>query len=198
MLDDLDRTLKHLLEASLPPDLRKQITITFAAPDGKFPPSAVALPAIDLFLYDIRENRDLRSVEPIIERLANGRVTERRAPVRVDCSYLITAWTTDGPDSTAGEHGLLGHVLRVLVRAPVIPAEALQGALRGDGETLPLLTLQAGRLQSIAELWQAAGGRPKAALHLTVTVPVWTSDAEPVHTVTERHLRFVVGTAVES
>ncbi len=195
MLDDLDRTLKTLLESELPPLLRQQASITFAAPDGKFPTPTVSLPAIDLFLYDVRENRDLRSNEPVLERTADGHTLKQQAPVRVDCSYLVTAWATDGHEAAASEHALLGEVLRVLLRTPAIPAGHLQGALRNDAGALPLVSLQPGRLQSVAELWQAAGNRPKATLHLTVTVPVWPQEPSEVQVVIERVLEMKIGTA---
>ncbi|HZA23826.1 MAG TPA: hypothetical protein VFA32_14705, partial [Dehalococcoidia bacterium] len=54
MIDDLDRSLEVLLRRELPQDLAGQVTISFATPDDQFPPSSVSLPAIDLFLYDIR------------------------------------------------------------------------------------------------------------------------------------------------
>jgi hypothetical protein len=198
MLDDLDRTLRTLLETGLPPVLREQVTITFAAPDAKFPPPTVSLPAIDLFLYDVRENRELRSNEPVRERTPEGRLLQRLAPVRVDCSYLVSAWAAEGHDTAASEHAVLGEVLRVFVRTTAIPEGALQGALRNDVGALPLVSLQPGRLQSIAELWQAAGSRPKAALHLTVTVPVWPQDAREVPVVTERVLKIGVATETAS
>ena len=61
MLDDLDMTLEQLLKKELPAAIVSQVTITFDTPDGKFPPQSVTLPAVDLFLYDVRENRELRS-----------------------------------------------------------------------------------------------------------------------------------------
>ena len=67
MIHDLDTTLKALLEKEIPKgDLQDHavtVTISFERPDPDFPPSGVALPAIDLFLYDVRENHDLRSNE---------------------------------------------------------------------------------------------------------------------------------------
>jgi hypothetical protein len=42
-----------LLQAQLPPDLVQQLNISFTTPDGQFPPPAVTLPAIDIFLYDV-------------------------------------------------------------------------------------------------------------------------------------------------
>jgi Pvc16 N-terminal domain len=44
--------------------------------------------------------------------------------------------------------------------------------LRGQEPPLPSSTLQPGRLQSVAEFWQALGGKPKAALNYTVTIGV--------------------------
>lgn len=196
MLDDLDKTLKVVLEAGLRDSLRTPFTITFAAPDEKFPPSTVSLPAINLFLYDVRENRDLRTNEMLVEHTADGRAMQLRPPVRIDCSYLITAWTSEANDAAAGEHALLGNVIRVLLRAPTIPGEMLQGTLRDHPAVLPVSTLQPARLQTMAEMWQAAGGRPKAALHYTVTVPVWTHAAEETHLVTERIVKFEVGGAL--
>jgi hypothetical protein len=42
-----------LLQAQLPPDFGQQLNISFTTLDGLFPPPAVTLPAIDIFLYDV-------------------------------------------------------------------------------------------------------------------------------------------------
>ena len=65
--------------------------ISFATPDDQFPSQSITLPAIDLFLYDVRENLELRSNEVSIERRGDGTATRTRPSVRVDLSYLITA-----------------------------------------------------------------------------------------------------------
>ena len=181
MIDDLDRTLQQLLRYELPPALFEQMSISFAAPDNEFPPASVTLPAVDLFLYDVRENLDLRNTQWIVEQQSNGTATRRRAPVRIDCSYLITAWPSENSTTPAlDEHRLLSEVMRAFLRHPVIPEQLLQGSLRNQDPPLPASTLQPGRLQSLAEFWQALGGKPKAALNYTVTVGL-TVDA-PVDT----------------
>jgi hypothetical protein len=173
MIDDLDRTLEALLRRELPPDLVEQVTISFATPDDQFPPASVTLPAIDLFLYDVRENRELRSNEWLVERRSDGTATKQRPPVRVDCSYLITAWASQSSTTPAqDEHRLLGEVMKVFLRHPTIPAEVLHGLLAGQEPPLPASVLQPGLLQSLGEFWQALGGKPKAALHLSVTIGV--------------------------
>lgn len=179
MINDLDSTLEQLLKRELPASLVEQVAISFAAPDDEFPPQSVVLPAIDLFLYDVRENRELRSNEWVVERQSNGAVTQRRAPVRVDCSYLITAWPSkNSPNPAKDEHMLLGEVMMALLRHPVIPAAVLQGILKGQEPPLPAVTLMPGRLQSLGEFWQALGGKPKAALNYTVTIGVEPSKPE--------------------
>jgi hypothetical protein len=170
MIDDLDRTIEQLLAYELPAELAAQVAISFAAPDDEFPPATVQLPALDVFLYDIRENRELRSTEWPLERSVDGVV--RRSPlVRLDCSYLITAWASQNSTTRAqDEHRMLGEAIAALVRHPTIPEPLLQGALAGQQPPLPTSTLQPGRLQSLGEFWQALGGKPKAAVSYTVTI----------------------------
>ncbi|MEA2563592.1 MAG: hypothetical protein QOH06_5096 [Acidobacteriota bacterium] len=173
MFDDLDRSIENLLKSELPADLVSQVTISFATPDNSFPPSTVSLPAIDLFLYDIRENRDMRDGEWRVERQSDGSAVRRAPLVRVDCSYLITAWPSDSsPAPAKDEHRLLGEVMKALLRHTSLPSAVLEGSLQGQQPPLPSSTLQPGRLQSLAEFWQALGGKPKATLSYTVTLGV--------------------------
>lgn len=173
MIDDLDKSLENLLKRELPPELVSQVSISFATPDGKFPPPSVALPAIDLFLYDVRENRELRDGEWRIERQSDGTAVRQAPPVRIDCSYLITTWPSSGSTTPArDEHRLLGEVMKALLRHATLPSAVLEGSLQGQRPPLPASSLQPGRLQSLSEFWQALGGKPKATLSYTVTVGV--------------------------
>ena len=170
MFHDLDATLEALLRAELG---MANVAVSFAAPDDQFPPSGVALPAVSLFLSDIRENPELRSNDWERERGADGTITRKRPPVRVDCSYLITAWPSDATtDPAADEHHLLGQVMKVLLRHRLIPTDHLQGELEDQEPPLRTKILAENQLQSLGELWQAMGGKPKATLQYGVTVSV--------------------------
>jgi hypothetical protein len=192
MLDDLDRTLEELLKRSLPPTLADSVSISFATPDEQFPPSSVTPPALDLFLYDVRENRDLRTTERIVERQSDGTAVTAAPLVRIDCSYLITAWASENSTTVAqDEHLLLGETMKVLLRYATLPTALLQGSL--TSQSFPVLTrsLQTGQFQSLAEFWQTLGGKPKAALNYTVTIAIEPS--APVETealVTDKLLRL--------
>ncbi len=192
MFHDLDRTLAELLKRGLPPSLVNQVTLSFATPDEEFPPSSVNLPAIDFFLYDVRENMDLRNTQWQTERHQDGTGVRHHAPMRVDCSYLITAWPSKNvADPADDEHRLLGEVLRVLLRHRVLPAEVLQGSLQGQDPPARGRVLMPGHLQSIGEFWQALGGKPKVMLPYVITVSL--EMLEPVEVgrlVTDKRLTF--------
>jgi len=195
LIDDLDEALKELLGTSLPAALRDQVNFSFAAPDNEFH-SSVTLPAVDLFLYDIRENLDLRSNDEYLQRQADGSTLRSRAPIRVDASYLITAWPgATERDKPEEEHYLLGQVMQALLRHRVLPRRVLKGSLANQKLPLPVSTLHPGRLQSLGEFWQALGGKPKAALNYTVTLAVDVSEPEVVPLVTEKVFNIHMGNA---
>lgn len=188
MIHELDQTLATLLKRELPG--RDQITVSFAAPDDQF---SVKLPAVDLFLYDLRENHELRSNDDFLERRADLTSVRVRPAVRIDASYLITAWPGGGGlhgDASEDEHKLLGAVMRVLLRFPTLPREVLKGSLANQDLPLPVSALQPGRLQSLGEFWQALGGKPKAALNYTVTLSVDVSEPEIYPVVIDKEIRI--------
>lgn len=194
MINDLDKTLAALLEKELPTEWVEQLTISFATPDGEFPSASVTLPAIDLFLYDVRENRELRNNEFGIERRDDGKVSKTPPPARIDCSYLITAWASgSSPNPAQDEHHLLSEVMRVLLRHRRLPEMILQGHLIGQEPPLRALPLQPNLLQSFGEFWQALGGKPKATLNYTVTLTVDLFAPVEAPLVKERVIRLSQG-----
>ncbi len=199
MIVDLDNSLAELLKQELLPVLGPTVTICFATPDGDFPPPSVTLPAVDLFLYDIRESTELRSSEWIVTKNSDGTTTRKRPPVRVECSYMITAWPAEStPNPPQDEHHMLGEVMKVLLRHPVLPSGILKGSLKDQEPSLPTVTLQPGHLQSLGEFWQALGGKPKAVLNYKVTLSVDVHkpvSASPV--VVDKFLKFRSGVGEE-
>jgi hypothetical protein len=169
MIQDLDETLKELLSQELSLKWKNtNFEISFAAPDNEF--VSMTHPAtINLFLYDIRENIELRSNEWIVERQNNGSALKYPPPVRVDCSYLITVWCKD---DIKKEHRFLGEVMKILMRYPKIPTEFLRGSLQGKEPPLRTMVLRPPQSQNWSEFWQVMGGKPKAILSYTVTIAV--------------------------
>ena len=72
MIHHLDDTLVNLLKREL--SYLDEANIRFETPDSDFKPSSIA---VNLFLYDVRENLDLRSNEVRTVR-GNGSATQRQ------------------------------------------------------------------------------------------------------------------------
>jgi uncharacterized protein DUF4255/carboxypeptidase family protein len=171
MIRDLSATLEDVLtDPVLTADFPElaAATVVFDRPTDTFSP---LFTAIDLFLFDIRENLELRSSEPRLERRGTEAVL-RPAPRRIDCSYLVTAWPSGGADLALQEHRLLSQVLQLLSRIPTIPPALLQGSLIGQTPPLPLIVPQFDGLKSPAEFWTAMGSKLRASLTVTVTISV--------------------------
>lgn len=171
MLHDLDRTLEALLREFADPELIAQTSITFATPGTGFPPQGVALPAIDLFLYDVHENLEYRGRHGEWQQRPDGTRFRRPEPVHVDCHYLVTAWAPEGalvPDQD--EHRLLGVAMAALLRFRELPASALRGALVDAERPVRAAAARAPGVRSLGELWTALGGRPRPSFEYVVTV----------------------------
>src|SRR5437868_5137286 len=93
MFDKLSSCLRTLIQLGVEghPD------VTFVRPSEGFQRDLKAAKVVNAFLYDVREETQLRSNEPAV-RSRNGVVTTVPSPFLVTCSYLITAWAKDDTD----------------------------------------------------------------------------------------------------
>jgi hypothetical protein len=169
MIRDLSETLQAILsDQSLAvnfPELAKA-QIAFDRPDENFKPTQST---IDLFLFDVRENMELKSNEPVIER-KNGQALIHQGPLRVACTYLATAWPVNGPDLALQEQRLLAQVLQVLSSYPNIPDPFLKGKLAGQQPPLPMTASYPDEIKNPAEFWTAIGNKLRPCLSVTVTI----------------------------
>ena len=166
MLHLLDETLEAFLRSVVPLPAR-DVDIAFAAPDGEWAAALSSRPTVDLYLWDIRPNLSERDYGEMIVEEVDGRRFRRDPLPRVDCRYLVTAWTSEVRD----EHSLLGDVLSALLVHPVIEAEHLQG-LFASVRPLPSLRLRSGDGSENSDFWSALGGQLKPGLDLVVTTTV--------------------------
>jgi hypothetical protein len=187
VIRDLSLTLRAMLtQPGLPADLAAA-QIAFDRPSETFNPGQAT---VDVFLYDIRENLDLRNPEPTIERV-NGHAVRHSPPMRVACTYLVTAWPVGGAELPLQEHRLLGQTLQVFARYPTIPVIFLQDSLKGQQPPLPLVTSRTDGLKEPAEFWSALGGRLRPSLSVTVTIGLEVFAAETLPLVRTEQIRIV-------
>lgn len=174
MIQDLDKTLENLLnDAAAPADVRAA-EVRFQTPDKTFAPGQNTA-ALNLFLYDLKENRELRDPVPIVEKQGNVYVS-RRPPLRVDCHYMVTAWadpTKTGEDKIKDEHQLLSNACLWLSRFTTIPSSYFAGSLAGPPAQPfppPTLVAQMNGNKNLGEFWSALGVSPKPLFSLVVTI----------------------------
>lgn len=164
MLNLLDDSVAAFLRATVPLGAG-DVDISFEAPDRDWG-SRITRPTVNLFLRDVRPNLDEREGGMVTRPCDNGR-TLRHGPLpRLDCRYLVTAWTTE----VADEHALLGRVLTALLLNPVMGAEFCKGPL-STTEPPPRFTLAAAQADN-SDFWSALGGQLKPGLDLLVTLTV--------------------------
>ncbi len=191
MIDHLENILRHLFISQIdeivdetqvrfqPPDDEWRTYVSNLAVEGK------PVNALNVYLVDIRENRKLRTNERV-NSIDNGIVTEEPAPRRIDCHYLISAWSPAtnalAVEPTLDEHALIYKVLGVLMNnEPLIPRKvyspnplpaSVPEAL-ADAE-LPTVVLPAEGFPKHAEFWGTMGNsrRWKPAVYIIVTLPV--------------------------
>jgi hypothetical protein len=179
MIRDLDDTLRELLKTkALTGSELASADISFDLPDADWRGSLQNL-TVNCYLYDIRENVDLRTHEPLIQRSSDGvRAIRRRAPVRIDCAYCVTAWSPATDESVLEEHRLLSQVLRVLLTNPTLPAEVLQGSLIDQIPPYPTVIASPDGVKNQPEFWGALNQQLKPSLNYVIT-PALLLDQAP-------------------
>ena len=169
MIRDLSETIGAMLDdpalATDFPEL-SAAAIAFDRPSDNFNPAQTT---IDLFLYDVREDMELRSNEPLRTRTADG-VRIHQAPLRVLCSYLVTAWPVGGTGLPLQEHRLLAQALQVLARNRQIPSAFLKGRLIGQEPPLPTMAARTDGLKDPHEFWTAIGNKMRPSFIVTATI----------------------------
>jgi hypothetical protein len=168
MLNLLDESLEEFLRAVVPLP-KREVDISFDAPDKDWS-ARVSRPTINVYLWDVRRNIDDKEYGLETVHDENGRPYRRPPLPRVNCRYLLTAWTSDIRD----EHSLLGATLAALLKHDEISAEYLQGSYR-NVSPLPSIEIASGDGRENSDFWSALGGQLKPGLDVTVTATVDSS-----------------------
>lgn len=167
MIPDIDNALRELLIHEIP--LRKgEVDIDFNQPKREWS-SRLNKPTLNLYLFDLRENIDLRGSEQWARKdLEDGTIALHRNPVRIDLIYLITSWAKDVQD----EHQLLSKTLVTLLRQPSLPDVYLPEILRSLPVPVWLETAQSNTLANPSDLWNTLDNDLRPGIRLKVTLSV--------------------------
>jgi len=168
MIQDVDDTLKQILVTRGKMD-ETAIDISFDQPTGEWGGS-LTRPTLNCYLYDVRENVELRSRDFRIERdMQTGQTRRVTDPLRVDLSYIITAWTRNIRD----EHALLSRVLATLAPIRAIrPAEA-EEALHNQPYDMPTkVALPSEAIRNLPDLWGVMENQLRPGINFVITIAI--------------------------
>jgi hypothetical protein len=185
VIDHVDSLLRHLLLTRIV-DLVDENHVRFQPPDKDFRSfiSNLQGPILNVYLLDLHENRTLYSNDRTRVPSA-GAIRVLPAPRRIECHYLITAWSpspaTAAFDPTTSEHAVLYRVARALMNAePFVPRQLFAPdplplnfpAEVADSE-LPTAVLWED-FPKYAEFWgtMGPGSAWRPGVHFRITVPV--------------------------
>src|SRR5689334_9998603 len=166
MLADLDETLRGMLKEELGRHGFEGIGIAFEAPTREWS-GQLSAPAVNMFLYDMRESEEDRPSGWTRQRVGDEWV-EGPPPLVMEVSYAITCWAQAVED----EHRMLSQLLAVLYAYPHLPEEALNGRLRNGSQSLSIKTKVGQAKGDKADFWTAVGGQYKASLDYVVRLTV--------------------------
>jgi hypothetical protein len=186
MIDAFDVVLRRLLTTTVA-TITSDEQVRFRPPNDGWRNDVVGLQknALNVYLVELRENQILRSSDRLRET-RNGLSTTRMAPRRIDCHYLITAWSptdvTPALEPTLDEHRLLYDTAAALMLAePLVPERVFEPDALPDTfpseiaqAEIPIRVLPADGFPKYAELWGTMGDDLpwKPAVYLIATLPV--------------------------
>jgi hypothetical protein len=163
VISEADGALAALLRRELLDAARVQVV--FDAPTKEWAAKRNG-PAVNLFLYDIREDTRRRSSGLVPRFDGSGRVVSRQTPPRIfRLFYLVSVWGQRAED----EHRLLGGLLDTLLVHDVVPADLLPQAPSPVGLAVGLPPEED---RSFADVWSALGGELRPSIDVVLSLPV--------------------------
>ncbi len=188
MLNLLDLLLRDLFIATVP-GITTDAQVGFQPPNDDWHTYVSNLGtqlALNVYLIDLREDRKLR-MNDRVRTVQNGTVSETAASIKMDCHYLISAWSpaqpAPGVEPTLDEHNLLFQVVATLSGQQFLNPSRVYPAGSPQLNAWPqpyrdremqMMYLPVEGFRQFAEFWQTMGSdRPwKPAVHAVVTLPV--------------------------
>ncbi len=165
-LAELDEFLRTLLRRELTETGFDSVEIAFEAPNREWS-SRLTQPTLNLFLYELRENRRHRQAQ--WDGARDGSRSEARPPLWLDAAYTLTAFSTAVED----EHRLMSQAIAALSAYPELPPDLMPTTLASLSQQFGKLTGRIGDPDHDArpDFWIAVGGSYKLSFNYLVGLP---------------------------
>lgn len=174
MINDLDASLKAMLVGEAPSGSSlSTASISFAVPDTTWQGQGTGM-QLDVYLYRVIDNRELRSNQRFTTINTDGSTTTALFPSRIECSYVISAWDkgaeVEGMEKEPDEHALLSDVIWVLWRNPTMPSKYLTGSLTTAYLAIPIVADESEDMAAKPDFWSGLDTYVRPAITCRVTI----------------------------
>lgn len=183
MIEQLDQVLRTILNDTHAPEELQNAEVSFDIPKEGYAPDRET---INLYLYNIQENRILRNPEPIIE-IDEGNYYKQAPPVRVDCFYMLTAWNSrTGEHASAHEHKLLSESFRWLSKFSQMPNDYFPEEWKDKDNTsyqphpVYISTGQMDTIEEPGKFWAALGSPPRPFVNIKITISMCHKETKEI------------------
>jgi hypothetical protein len=180
VIRQLDEVIESLLIQKAPVGSKlKEATINFDLPDANW---RMGLPVgkitVNCYLYDVKENRELRRPESS-GKLVDKKWVRQSPPARIDCSYCITVWSpiensgTTGISSISQEHEVFSSVLNVLLANNDFSndiADILENKWGFPEPPRPIKVASQDGIKNQPEFWGALNQQLKPSINYVVNI----------------------------
>jgi hypothetical protein len=113
----------------------------------------------------------MRANEGLLVQSADKKRAMRiRPPIRIDCAYCVTAWSTAASEAVLEEHQLLSDVLLLLLQNETIPTGVLQGSLVTQIPPYPTVIASTDAMRNHPQFWNALDQKLKPSLNYVITL----------------------------
>ena len=165
MFAEIDDSIRQLLIQRGKLD-SGEVDVSFQMPTRQWA-AGISRPTVNLYLFDIRENTELKNPNPwVVRRGPDNTAIKSRPDVRMDLTYKVTAFATTVED----EHRLLARTLVTFLQNPSLPAGVLHSSL-GD-EEIPTMVTSNSPGQGMADFWAAMNNDVRPSLDYRVTASI--------------------------
>ena len=184
MFNDVDETLKQYFTAELP-IAQGELDVSFERPSREWS-GRLSRPTLNCFLYDIRERKIFRDEPPKVVPNGQGGFRRERHAMRIDLSYMITAWAREADD----EHRILARTLAAMYRSGEIASRHFQGSLQDTTYTVHSRIETSDHLAKPADMWGVLDNELHTSLVWVITAPLEAFAPVEGPIVRTRELRF--------
>ena len=171
-------------------DMPEKPAVSFALPGA-----IAGKNALNLYFCSLIDDAELRSNETQYELRGTDWIA-RRPPLRLKCTYIVSAWPSAGnpQEAALSQMNMLSTAYSVIALSSTLPAAYLPEPMKATGLQRPVIAIEENPLASSPEFWTSAGCKFQPAFSFTATVSLPSTEEHFDNVVEGLQIDYKLGT----